>query len=72
LPAFPAPIGEDGDALPSGLRVTAVEIYVDPETLDRIFVVHSEEHEPVILCIAAVDLEGYLRQLASVIAKSMN
>jgi hypothetical protein len=60
------------ELLHAALTVLAVEIYVDPETLDRIFVIHSEEREPVVLRVSPVDLPGILAHLSARIAKSLN
>lgn len=54
------------------VRVTAVEIYVDADTLDRIFIVHSESQEPISLRVSPVELPVILADLAEAISKSMN
>jgi len=62
--------GEDGRT--DILRVTSVEIAVDPHTLDRIFVVHAEDHEPMAFSIAPMDLTVILANLARTLSRSLN
>lgn len=54
------------------LRVTAVEIYVDQSSLDRLFIIHTEDREPIQLRVAPVDLATILRDLSEAIARSLN
>jgi len=52
--------------------VTAVEIRVDPDTLDRLFVVHCARKSPVKLRVNPVDLAIILKALAQASKRSMN
>lgn len=45
---------------------------MDPETLDRVFTVHAEEHAPITLRVDPVQLETILANLVRVVARSLN
>ena len=68
-----ASLSADGESKRvSYLRVTSVDISIDPDTLDRVFVIHSEEAEPVGVIISPVDLQSVLVSLAKAILRSLH
>lgn len=73
MPTQPAP-DSGGPSMPLNdiVTVTAVQITVDPLTLDRLFVVHSEERAPILLRVSPIELPGILRDLALAIARSLH
>jgi hypothetical protein len=68
LPIDPAAGGNPDDSL----RVTSVEIRIDAETLDRLFVVHCESAPPVKLRVNALDLAVIITALGKLTSHSMN
>ena len=69
----PATAGERIDELlAKACRPVAVEIRVDPVTLDRLFIFHFEECPPVHIAVGACELAVVLTSLAKAISKAMN
>jgi hypothetical protein len=71
LPGTSQPPGL-GDDWPRGMTVTCVEVYVDPETRDRLFYVRFDDHEPIMLRVEPVRLAGILASLAKAVARSLH
>jgi hypothetical protein len=71
-PVAPAHASSATAHIPRERRVTAVEIRVDVETLDRVFLVHCERGEPVCLRVNPVDLAVILKSLAEVMTHALN
>lgn len=65
------PPGGSGEPLHE-LRVTNVEVRIDPCTLDRLFTVHDGEGRTVLLRVAPVDLVAILKDLEQAISRSLN
>lgn len=71
--SLPASAGERIDELlAKALRPVAVEVRVDPVTLDRLFILHFEEHEPTHIVVGACDLAVILADLTAAITQSLN
>lgn len=60
------------DPYADSVIVTGVDVHVDPLTLDRIFVVHSEATKPLTLRVPALDMPGILQSLADAVTRAMN
>jgi hypothetical protein len=71
-PAAPTHASSDTGHIPRERRVTGVEIRVDAETLDRVFLVHCEREEPICLRVNPVDLAVILKSLAEVTTHALN
>lgn len=56
----------------SALRVTMIEIRVDTETRDRLFVVRTVEGPPLMFRVDPLLLSEVLTTLARVVANSLN
>lgn len=61
-----------GELDSNALSVTAVEIYVDRETLDRVFVIHTTDREKIVLRVTSVLLPIILNDLSAAIRRSMH
>lgn len=68
LPIDPGAGGNPDDSL----RVTSVEIKIDRDTLDRLFVVHCENAPSVKLRVNALDLAVIVTALGKLTNHSMN
>lgn len=74
MPAEALPPIADGlaAAFTNALHPVSVEIFIDPVTLDRLFCLHFEDHEPISLRLSAIELPVILANLAATVTRSLN
>ena len=76
MPAELVPPDQTGagldELLAKALRPVAVDIHVDPVTLDRVFTLHFEEHPPAHIVVGPCEVTAILKDLARVVTKSLN
>lgn len=67
------PIADDSAAtFTNALHPLSVEVFIDPTTLDRFFVVSFEEHEPITLRVSVVELTVILGNLSAAATRALN
>ena len=72
-PVFPASAGDRlEELLAKALRPVAVEIRVDPVTLDRLFTLHFEDHPPAHIAVGACELAVILTNLSRAVTNALN
>lgn len=72
-PSLPVFAGDGLDELfAKAIRPVAVEVRVDPVTLDRLFTMHFEEHPPLHVAVGSVELAVILSDLTRVAASALN
>lgn len=64
--------GEAEVVFARAITIAAVEIQIDPETRDRIFIIHSEDEPTIVLRVPPMELAGILARLALTIARSLH
>lgn len=72
-PGLPANAGDGLDELlAKALRPVGVQVIVDPVTLDRLFILHFEDHGPIHIAIGPAELACILNDLSRAVASSLN
>lgn len=68
------PASGDGlaELIAKARRPVAVDVRVDPVTLDRLFTLHFEDHPPIHVAVGALDLTAILADMHKVAASAMN
>jgi hypothetical protein len=69
----PPPEGSGGDkSFSRAVTFSALEIHVDPDTRDRIFIIHSDDAPKIELRVSPMELTLILARLALTIARSLH